>query len=180
MLRKSPLTLKVRASNTTRAVCELKDVEERSSSPSEDEGFQNDNRQEIIRRKPISSISATRPNGKRPRVTEAALTTARASSSHDALEAEADEPAMTPLETIQASNDGARNRMRAMLSTRRPQKRYPWTAEETEVLLDLITEHGISWSYLKKLDRDGNNVLERRDQVALKDKARNMKMDMLM
>lgn len=60
-----------------------------------------------------------------------------------------------------------------------PQRRRPWTQAETERLVELIEEHGCKWSLLKKMDlsHPEGAVLEGRDQVALKDKARNIKMD---
>ena len=59
-----------------------------------------------------------------------------------------------------------------------PQSRKPWTEEETDQLMDLIGNYGTSWSTLK--DHDGiDGILKGRDQVALKDKARNMKFDFL-
>lgn len=60
---------------------------------------------------------------------------------------------------------------------KRVQTRTRWTDEETAKLHDLITSHGVSWSLLKSLD--SANVLADRDQVALKDKARNMYIDYL-
>ena len=60
-----------------------------------------------------------------------------------------------------------------------PQRRSAWTAVETDVLHNLITEHGTSWKLLKDKDFEQGHLLEARDQVALKDKARNMKMDFL-
>lgn len=61
--------------------------------------------------------------------------------------------------------------------TKKVQIRKAWTERETETLIDLIEEHGTSWTLLKESDTDG--VLKFRDQVALKDKARNMKLDFL-
>lgn len=58
-----------------------------------------------------------------------------------------------------------------------PQKRKAWTNEETEALIKLIEEYGTSWAFLKQ--RDEMEKLKFRDQVALKDKARNMKFDFL-
>ena len=60
-----------------------------------------------------------------------------------------------------------------------PQSRRAWTSAETDMLLYLITEHGISWKLLKEEDSAQGHILQERDQVALKDKARNMKMDYL-
>ena len=62
---------------------------------------------------------------------------------------------------------------------REPQKRTPWTLEEIQQLEWLITVYGTSWSVLKKKDAERGNKLAGRDQVALKDKARNMKADYL-
>lgn len=68
---------------------------------------------------------------------------------------------------------------KVMMEPKRPQTRQPWSEEETGVLLDLIGEYGTSWKLLKDRDFLEDNVLEGRDQVALKDKARNMKLDYL-
>jgi hypothetical protein len=69
--------------------------------------------------------------------------------------------------------------------SKQPQVRRPWTQEEELRLVELIGEFGISWSTLKANDdgnldpetesRSGPQILRYRDQVALKDKARNMK-----
>ena len=74
-------------------------------------------------------------------------------------------------------NKSAKQKMAAV--TKPPQSRSTWTGVETDMLHYLITEHGTSWRLLKNEDRDQGHVLEARDQVALKDKARNMKMDYL-
>lgn len=60
---------------------------------------------------------------------------------------------------------------------RPPQIRRAWTKEETEALLELVEKYGTSWAYLKQ--RDELERLKGRDQVALKDKARQMKFDFL-
>ena len=62
----------------------------------------------------------------------------------------------------------------------RPQGRVPWNDESEKALEDYVADEGISWAYIKKLDEDRDNLFEGRDQVALKDKARNMKTNMLM
>ena len=62
---------------------------------------------------------------------------------------------------------------------KKPQTRTPWSVEETGLLLDLIQDNGLSWALIKKIDDSRDKVLWRRDQVALKDKARNMKVDYL-
>jgi hypothetical protein len=63
--------------------------------------------------------------------------------------------------------------------SKQPQRRRQWTPEETDSLRKLIEEVGTSWAKIKKRDDNGAKVLKDRDQVALKDKARNMKFDML-
>ena len=60
-----------------------------------------------------------------------------------------------------------------------PQSRRPWSEIEIETLLDLIKAHGISYARIKREDSVVQSILVDRDQVALKDKARNMKMDYL-
>lgn len=68
----------------------------------------------------------------------------------------------------------------ATLKKQKPaQTRRPWSEDETETLIDLVGKHGISWSVLKTQDDTRRRVLDRRDQVALKDKARNIKVDFL-
>lgn len=62
---------------------------------------------------------------------------------------------------------------------KRVQSRKAWTEEETERLINLIEEHGTSWKLLKEKDKNKGSVLKHRDQVGLKDKARNMKVDFL-
>lgn len=84
-------------------------------------------------------------------------------------------PAPSQLENYKKANEVARFRNSSQIKG--PQKRVAWTNEETEALINLIEEHGISWAFLKQ--QDGLDKLERRDQVALKDKARNMKFDFL-
>lgn len=74
-------------------------------------------------------------------------------------------------------NRSARQKMAVM--TKPPQRRSAWTGAETDMLHYLITEYGTSWKLLKEQDLEQGYVLEARDQVALKDKARNMKMDYL-
>lgn len=68
----------------------------------------------------------------------------------------------------------------AKVRAQRPvQKRKPWSKEETDQLLFLIAKYGTSWSAIKTLDQAGADILQLRDQVSLKDKARNIKFDYL-
>lgn len=86
-------------------------------------------------------------------------------------------PTPTPAEVYEEVNAKAKSRVQ--VQAKPIQSRTPWSHLETETLLDLIEEHGLSWSTLKVIDRTNKNALVNRDQVALKDKARNMKLDYL-
>lgn len=58
------------------------------------------------------------------------------------------------------------------------QKRLPWSIEETEELVRLIALYGSKW--VKIIEQGQGVFAPKRDQVALKDKARNIKVDYLM
>ena len=77
------------------------------------------------------------------------------------------------------ANAQAARAHQASFQQRQPQRRKPWSAEETDRLIELIEEHGVGWAHIMRADaihRDGP-LLQERGQVGLKDKARNMKMD---
>jgi hypothetical protein len=57
--------------------------------------------------------------------------------------------------------------------------RRAWTVEETGALIVYIEQYGASWARIKEIDNLNHRVLKDRDQVALKDKARNMKYEAL-
>ena len=70
---------------------------------------------------------------------------------------------------------------RTVMGARRPHKvqvRRPWSEEATGRLIDLIEDgrYGTCWSLIESLQ---DPLLEGRGQVALKDKARNIKLDFL-
>ena len=83
---------------------------------------------------------------------------------------------------VYAVANGIANHERRLAAVPKVQQRRQWDADETTRFIELIEAHGCSWSMLKRLDEDHEDGprLEGRDQVALKDKARNMKMDYLM
>ncbi|KAL9127662.1 MAG: hypothetical protein Q9217_003509 [Psora testacea] len=82
-----------------------------------------------------------------------------------------------PSQTQVYNEANAQAKIRVACQPKRIQTRKPWSTEEIDTLLDLIRGNGVSYALLKKLDVEG--ILEGRDQVALKDKARNIKMDFL-
>ena len=86
-------------------------------------------------------------------------------------------PPASQVEEYLAANAAAKERKAWQVKP--PQVRKGWTEEETERLLELIEEHGTSWALLKNEDFAAGEILQSRDQVALKDKARNMKLDYL-
>ena len=87
-------------------------------------------------------------------------------------------PPPTQLENFKKANSD--NKLRTSDKAKKPQSRKAWTDKETEALIDLISEHGTSWALLKTIDeKNGGKKLASRDQIALKDKARNMKLDFL-
>lgn len=85
-------------------------------------------------------------------------------------------PPQSQIQNYKRVNSSAKTRMAER--PKKVQSRKAWTDLETETLLNLIEEHGTSWGSLKKIDGKNGN-LAYRDQVALKDKARNMKLDFL-
>ena len=180
---------------------------EEMSDPSQDESFQHNNnpgdistRRKIaptaIRRLPPSPPPAKEPTSGHPR--DAHLSPSPDSSDS---ESEADSIERQPRQEVDRHNRSsladppsrsqariaeeqrrinriAKNKVRAQ-GLPKVQTRRPWSEEETSVLIEYIMEHGTSYAYIKQLDEDDQNILEGRDQVALKDKARNIKTDYL-
>ena len=90
----------------------------------------------------------------------------------------------TPSQVYQQVNERAKS-ITNQRNTKPVQTRKAWTELEVNTLIELIEEYGCSWAKLKTVDdeqakqQDTRPVLEHRNQVALKDKARNMKFDYL-
>lgn len=166
--------------------------------PTQDDGFQQQNApaDEIADRRKKASGMSKRKSGaaskKRARETGEGyedvddLESSRPSQRHRANKEilenaddppeDAEPPASNYPEIQQAAK---RQGAISQASSKQPQKRNPWSTVEVDQLQWLITLYGTSWSVLKKKDVDRGNKLEGRDQVALKDKARNMKADYL-
>ncbi|KAL8665161.1 MAG: hypothetical protein Q9168_007756 [Polycauliona sp. 1 TL-2023] len=96
---------------------------------------------------------------------------------HNSADAANAPPAPSQAEAYRLANRKAKQRV--ALAGKKPQTRKPWSAEETEKLWELVSEYGTSWALLKDLDDEQDKVLKNRDQVAIRDKARNMKFDYL-
>lgn len=92
-------------------------------------------------------------------------------------------PAVPPAGTqVSLINREARqNTVKRLFKRRQPQQRSRWTEVEVERLVELIEDYGVSWAYLLMMDGEHPQgaVLQQRDQVSLKDKARNMKINFL-
>ena len=154
------------------------------SEPSEDEGFQEMRAPAQPARKRSSKSVLKRPAPeyeasqvpsppKRVRVQE----NSRVPSLTVSREREELRPSPTQLDTSKEANALAREM--TALRPKKVQSRTPWSDEETETLLQLITTYGTSWAVLQAEDKRNGDVLSSRGQVALKDKARNLKMDYL-
>ncbi|KAL8822498.1 MAG: hypothetical protein Q9191_006768 [Dirinaria sp. TL-2023a] len=160
--------------------------------PSQDEGFQQDDRSPDIpakrRSKPVGGSKKAAQQraprkGRNSQAQRQAQSQAQSQADNDDLATtvsnynQRGSPPPSTLDVYQASHDLA-----LTVSASQPKKvqvRTAWTDEETQTLLELIEEHGTSWRLLKDIDLKKHHVLARRDQVALKDKARNMKLDFL-
>lgn len=76
-------------------------------------------------------------------------------------------------------------RMRPLLNPgsndRSPQLRRAWEPEEINRLCEMVAQYGCAWSQILVEDSEHPDgpCLQRRTQVQLKDKARNLKMDYL-
>ena len=151
-----------------------------SQELSQDAGFQQPHH------RPSSDRHALRPINKR-NAPELPPTTGRSPPKRtrfqETLPGDHDDEGQAPQQPPRASQvyniaNEAAKQMTA-LQPKAPQSRKPWSEEETETLLELIDTFGISWKLLKIEDERRLSILENRDQVALKDKARNMKFDYL-
>ena len=135
--------------------------------PSEDDEFQHDTRDLLPINRNRKRPAAERTNSQRNKRVRVARTVGT--------------PPIDPTSSPVEDDDTIFNRVskKAKLLTiqknlaKQPQARKPWSILETNTLEELIEEYGTSWTLLKQ--NDVEDVLADRDQVALKDKARNMK-----
>lgn len=166
---------------TKRAFDETMDAEgDDLGEPSQDQGFQQDNRTfDAASRRAQKPAQAPRRRTKKARTTQTTQAGNTPTQEFTQPEPTAQDNGI-PESTIDAYHEA---KGRAQIFTAgRPKKvqvRKAWTDVETGLLLDLIEEHGTSWRLLKQIDLENDYLLNDRDQVALKDKARNMKLDFL-
>ena len=155
-------------------------VADELEEPSQDQGFQQDARTFDVAarrgRKPATGRGPPRRTKKARQATEPTPVT----ETPDQPEPSAQDDGTVPQSTFGAYQQSKSRAQEFTASQpKKVQVRKAWTDEETGLLLDLIEEHGTSWRLLKQIDQENNFVLRDRDQVALKDKARNMKLDFL-
>lgn len=158
---------------------------------SEDEGFQHDNRPAnratsrrveaplARRRSPVPVHDSSPIKRARTGVVSQERPTARPSE-----ETEASRIGTPTSSRHRQTNEDAKSFI-AMRAMRAPkvQHRKPWTAAEEDALIKYVEDIGWSCARIKKEDQgeygEGFNILRQRDQIALKDKAVNIKMDCL-
>ncbi|KAI9879188.1 MAG: hypothetical protein M1830_009263 [Pleopsidium flavum] len=175
---------------------------EEMSDPSEDESFQHNNRPVDVRKRrdvapaaprrapvPVTQLPSRRPRSPQDEDYD------EDGDEDDAIPREIREqverhnrnPRADPPRNSQAQvaeeqrrvNRLAKNIVRAKAPAK-VQTRRPWTEDQTSTLIEYIMEYGTSYAFIiKKLTEDGNDVLQGRDQIAMKDKARNIKTDYL-
>ena len=161
------------------------DAEGEMEDPSQDEGFQQDNRpidssrRNLIpsrKRPPSDALPRQKKTPKRRRVPLEEMGTDDMLTG-DTQAAGGGQTGNVPTASGHEQYKRCNKEAKFLTSERakKPQTRTAWSEVETETLLNLIENHGTSWTRIKQMDTE--NILEHRNQVALKDKARNMKVD---
>jgi hypothetical protein len=142
------------------------------SDVSGDEGFEQDTRQIDESQNRRNAPQLASPN-KRVRIEEPTRSASGIARRRE--EGRADDPAVREYaEQKQIMKD----QQALPASQRQPRPnlgRVRWSNSEEYALEQMITEHGCSWALIKDIDSKTDQHFEGRDQVALKDKARNMK-----
>lgn len=152
---------------------------------SEDEGFQQDSRPVDIARRGSRAPPAKRrafvqvpfvPASHRPIPAHDSQRSARGSVAVDSGCSD-DEPARSRSKSLARRYEIINSTAKAVVvaqNFREPRERHAWTEDEKAALIEGVEEYGCRWALIKS---EYGNYLERRTQVDLKDKARNMKMD---
>jgi len=161
----------------------VEDDDDDDQQVTQDEGFEQDQRvanNSRRQRAPTAKrLRIEEPRPPRPRAEPSSAAPAPPQLDSDEEEqlaaATSGEPSAYTYRTVNAlAKDYSR------LAAPKSQNRVRWTAAEENALLDYIKEVGCSWARIKRQDETvGRGILGLRDQVALKDKARNMKFDFL-
>jgi len=67
------------------------------------------------------------------------------------------------------------NKIDNRVAPSRMQTRTPWSEEEETRLIDMIADHGCKWAVIKDNDKNSLDMFSIRDQVGIRDKARNLR-----
>ena len=159
---------------------------QRPPSPSQDEGFRsqpdvparNNSNNISPRKRKTPPTMAAGPSSRRTPLTEVSPeAAARRSEARD----EEGTQRLTQAQMIKIANRQAKlaTQQRNIDHPKPPQKRTAWSAEEEVLLMESIQKYGVQWAKIKREDMENDNIFHRRDQVGLKDKARNMYFDFL-
>ena len=159
--------------------------------PSQDEGFQTDTRPSFQ----TAPIPNMRRSGEESTPTRPSKRQRRSRTTPRARPAPRAAPATPQAQTLEALGENPTpSQLYAHVATQsrligsqhqKPRKvKEPWTNDEINALVDYIATFGFLCGKIKEVDEGteqdpGPRRLTRRDNVALKDKARNMKMDYL-
>ena len=162
------------------------DLEYIPEPSSQDGGFQTDTRPDFqvapipnMRRsgdEAIPSRPAKRP--RKSRATPRTRPTPPAARATPQEQQSLDTPGSTQADNYRQA--AAQSRLVASQHQKPRKAKEPWTDDEINALIEYIAEYGFLCGKIKEADEEtGRRRLTRRDNVALKDKARNMKMDYL-
>ncbi|KAI9695257.1 MAG: hypothetical protein M1820_008776 [Bogoriella megaspora] len=177
------------SSNSNRKRGHKDDEEEREDfSPTQDEGFQNDQRVMGIRRnKRLLPPTYRRANHTLPTVRKRQRSNVpveaqqveqdedrafvKANNSEEEADYEEEENASgEPGSVYQATTRLARQMVASIPKSARV--RRTWSEEEESCLIDLVADYGCKYALIKQVDNESDGVLVGRTQVDLKDKCR--------
>ncbi|MCJ1309507.1 hypothetical protein MMC25_003167 [Agyrium rufum] len=155
--------------------------------PSGDEGYQNDQREGFAtstprpqKRRNAQATPNAEGSRKRGRVSSKFPRPPRnppPATEEDFVSQPGTDMPQTQIDLYKQVNEKSKS-MAASQPKPRNKKKF-WTDEETYALIEYIETIGFSCAAIKDTDRKGPKILEDRDVVSLKDKARNMKVDYL-
>ncbi|KAF2760982.1 hypothetical protein EJ05DRAFT_497553 [Pseudovirgaria hyperparasitica] len=155
--------------------------DEDDEDPTEDEGFQNDNRvvdterrRQLHSRKryAVQDFSSERPQPSSSKIRETGRNTPASPQTWPAQRA-----SQLPIASQDLAKRQARENVAAKKKTQTRGKN-PWTAEEEQRLVESIGLYGCNWAVIRDLldDQTGARIFKGRDNISIKDKARNLKM----
>lgn len=163
--------------------------EEEEEGVSNDEGYENDRRQPAAADRRRQELNAAKQAKQRARSPPKRSRTEPTESSGPADDRATSQSPLFEYDINRQTQNNVRRptQITVRAHPKPPQRRREWSLDEETALLTYIEEYGTSWSMIKQIDTgnslsndeecNGPNRLKGRDQVALKDKARNMRFD---